>query len=259
MSLFYRKLVELWLNCKKVFKLDEISNPKQEIIWNNENIKYNGKTLYFKHWIRNGYVKISSMYNKEGNKMSMMDLNSKIVKPGGIMMDFNTLKLAIPKCWNNTNLLNPNNECNVLDIIENDKHRYYSLEQCTSRIVRRKLVDDMSVTPISQAFWKRKCPQYIFRWNIIWKNIPENAKQARLITLNWKIVCNIYPTKILLAKMGIARNSKCNTCDDEDYLEHFFFNCKTVTKLWLEINTMILEETGMRVHISVADAMFVFL
>ena len=45
MSLFYRKLVELWLNCKKVFKLDEISNPKQEIIWNNENIKYNGKTL----------------------------------------------------------------------------------------------------------------------------------------------------------------------------------------------------------------------
>ena len=29
----------------------------------------------------------------------MQDLNDKIVKPGGIMMDFNTLIWSIPKSW----------------------------------------------------------------------------------------------------------------------------------------------------------------
>ena len=53
MSFFYRKYMVKPLNCKTISKLDEINSHNQETIWNNENIKYNGKTLYFKHWIRN--------------------------------------------------------------------------------------------------------------------------------------------------------------------------------------------------------------
>ena len=63
---------------------------------------------------------------------------------------------------------------NGISTFENIQPKYYSLEQCTPKIIRRKLIDDISVKP-----------EYPFSWDSIWKNIPENAKQARLITLNW--------------------------------------------------------------------------
>ena len=97
MELFYRKLVELWLKCKRITNIDETKNDEPEIIWNNENIKYNGKTLYFKHWIRNGYIIVSSLYNEDGSKRSMQYFNDKIKKPGGVMLDYLTLLSSIPE------------------------------------------------------------------------------------------------------------------------------------------------------------------
>ena len=51
-------------------------------------------------------------------------------------------------------------------------------------------------------FWKRTFNDYMFNWNNIWKNVPLITNEARLIALNWKILSNIYPTNIFLAKIG---------------------------------------------------------
>ena len=58
---------------------------------------------------------------------------------------------------------------NGIHIFENNKPKYYSLEQSTSQVARRKLFDDISVKP-----------EYPFSWDSIWKNIPENAKRWML-------------------------------------------------------------------------------
>jgi hypothetical protein len=256
MSLFYRKLVELWLNCKRLTTFDDINTPAQEIIWNNENIKYNGKTLFFKHWIRNGYIRILSLFNDDETMASMKDFNVKIVKPGGIMFDYNKLLTSLPKCWK-TNLTKVNDECtNGINIFENGNLNFYTLKQCTSKIVKHKLTSNISVNPICQIFWEKKFPDYSFKWKNIWKHIPQNVKETRLITLNWKILCNIYPTNILLVEMGKADNKTCKVCNEDDYLEHFFFHCKQIRQLWLEVNKMILMETGRLTKLSVTDVMF---
>ena len=81
-------------------------------------------------------------------------------------------------------------QCLRYNIIENDKHHYYSLEQCRSKIVRRKLIDDMSVTPICQAFWERKFPQ--FRWKCIWKNARHTTRpQKKSSFLIWETVYSL--------------------------------------------------------------------
>ena len=65
------------------------------------------------------------------------------------------------------------------------------------------------------------------------------TKEVRLRTLQWKIIHNIYPTQILLHKMGIAENSNCKYCHQRDYLEHFFVECSSVAGLWREVNSMV--------------------
>ena len=221
--MFYRIYVELWLKCKTIVNVDEIKNADNELIWNNENVKYNGKTLYFKHWIRNGFKKISSLYNNDGSHISVEYFNDKIKKIGGVILDHYTLMSSIPKSWRELKTFNSDGEfLNGITL----KQIFYPLEQCNSKIMRCKLMSEYSVKPICQTFWEKKFPNYRFKWDVIWKNIPLHAHEARLITLNWKILCNIYPTNILLAKIGIKNTSKCETCNEEDYLEHFFFTCK---------------------------------
>ena len=91
---------------------------------------------------------------------------------------------------------------------------------------------------------------------------PYNQKKylgtllARLIALNWKILSNIYPTNIFLAKIGKARSSNCSKCDVEDYLEHFFFYCKSVKQLWNEVNSIIQVQMGKNVTLSVTTCLF---
>ena len=185
----------------------------------------------------------------------MQYFNDKIKKPGGVMLDYLTLLSSIPESWKeykntSSNKVHQNGIQNKLI--------FYPLEQCTSKIVRCRLISDISVKPICQIFWERKFPNYNFVWETIWKNIPSHANEARLITLNWKILSNIYPTNILLEKMGIARSNMCEKCNEKDYLEHFFFNCKIIRNIWSEINNMITEEIGKIINISLTDAMFGF-
>ena len=76
------------------------------------------------------------------------------------------------------------------------------------------------------------------------------------MALNWKILSNIYPTNIFLAKIGKARSSKCSECDEADYLEHFFFYYKSVKQLWNEVNSIIHVHMGKNVTLSVTTCLF---
>ena len=60
-------------------------------------------------------------------------------------------------------------------------------------------------------------------------------KEPRLKTLNWKIISNIYPTKVFLEKIKKESTNICEMCDEIDYIEHFFFSCKKIKMIWFEI------------------------
>ena len=116
----------------------------------------------------------------------------------------------------------------------------------------------VSVIPICQNFWQRKYPNFSFEWDKIWNNIPSTTREGRLISLNWKITSNIYPTKILLHKMKIENNDICDICNEKDYVEHFFFFCKKIQPIWLEANAIISLKVSKRVMLTHFDVLFGF-
>ena len=98
------------------------------------------------------------------------------------------------------------------------------------------------------TFWNNKFNYQVAKdmWSIPYKC----TKETRLQTWQWKIRSNIYPTNILLNKMGRAPNRNCTRCGQEDYIEHFFAECPAVKPLWTEVANLIAIWLGRRLTLT---------
>ena len=53
-----------------------------------------------------------------------------------------------------------------------------------------------------------------------WSNLFVGMKEIKLIHLQWKILHNIFPTNIILKKIGLRQSEICDFCDENDVVEH---------------------------------------
>ena len=85
-------------------------------------------------------------------------------------------------------------------------------------------------------------------WSLIFK-----LKESRLRILTWKIIHNIYPTKLALFRMNIKDDNLCSWCDNNtiDNTEHFFFECPSVKPLWVEIEKDINMYMGKNLRLEI--------
>ena len=89
----------------------------------------------------------------------------------------------------------------------------------------------------------------------IWQNVHD-VKEPRLMTLNWKITSNIYATKVFLHKIGKEESNVCEVCNEIDYIEHFFFDCKKIKIIWNEVDKIILKLYNVNIKVTQSDVLF---
>ena len=108
--------------------------------------------------------------------------------------------------------------------------------------------------PSSARFWLN-----IFNINLnetFWKTAYDVTQESRLRELQWKILHNIYPTHILLFRLGITDSNKCPYCTNEiDYIEHFFFKCNKIRKIWNHIEELFELKFGLKVKLNTMDVL----
>ena len=114
----------------------------------------------------------------------------------------------------------------------------------------------ISLKPRCQNFWENKLDNMNFDWTIIWKTLVQDIKEPRLKTLNWKIISNIYPTKVFLKKIKKEENDICETCNEIDYIEHFFYSCKKIKIIWKETERILLQQYNLDIKILQKDVLF---
>ena len=76
------------------------------------------------------------------------------------------------------------------------------------------------------------------------------------MTLNWKILFRIYPTKKYLKKIGKATHSVCEKCDKLDDLEHFFVTCDEIKLIWVKVNEIISNISCRNVKLTTQNVLF---
>ena len=65
----------------------------------------------------------------------------------------------------------------------------------------------------------------------------------RLKELLFKLFHNIYPTNVILQKIGIKTTNKCDFCQDVDFVDHFLISCERLRHYWQNVLIHIEKET----------------
>ena len=124
-----------------------------------------------------------------------------------------------------------------------------------ARQFRKLLQQGKNTSPCANGFWKRKCNFDVSKST--WLKPMLSTKETRLRELQWKLLHNIYPTNILLAKIKVKPNNKCSLCPDEvDYVEHFFYECPSIKIFWKQVEGEILRLTAHKVKLTAQDVLF---
>ena len=120
----------------------------------------------------------------------------------------------------------------------------------------RKMLDaqnDNYMTINAVLTWKQKYNIDIAAPH--WLVVRLCSKEERVRLLHWKILHMTYPTNIILHKMGLRENNLCQDCKVVDFVEHFFFHCRKISKIWLYVENYIHAKIGIQLKLIEKDVL----
>ena len=215
MPLFYKLLIETILDNKKL-KFELMS---KDIIWNNVCIRYSNNTLFFSDWIKQEIMYIDQIINKDTRSIkTLQEFNRIVIDRGKLMFEYFSLCSAITKCQ---------------ITVDQDKNVSYTesnrlvenIRKCGSQYYQKQLKLNCQSDPKSESYWNNKFPNIEINWKQVCNINATVNKEAKLFSLQWKILHKIYQTAILLKKFGKVNSERCKYFEEIDTLEHFVVNC----------------------------------
>ena len=230
-NMFWKNVIESWVkNNTFVEDCNVQQNVINEPIANNENVTYNNNVLLIQDFIQRNIIYVRDM-TVNNRLMTYQEFVIRYGAYANAWMDYFLVKNALTrKCL--TGETNLTKTCKFKNTN-------------VGKIGRKNFDILISHCELSHGskIWHRLFQIELTRehWTIAAKCTPE----IRLRMLQWKILHNIYPTNILLNKMGIRESNLCKVCKVIDHTEHFFYYCNISKPLWQEIEKQILIHTNL--------------
>ena len=113
--------------------------------------------------------------------------------------------------------------------------------------------ENTSSSICGKMFWMRKYNFDISNHYIISYN---STKESRLRLLHFKILHNIFPSNILLNRMGIKDSERCDYCGEIDVIEHMFVHCTRLKGFWSMVFNEIFSRTNLRIESTDQNILF---
>ena len=246
-SKFWNDAISIWRLAKSKTCNESVATTDvlREPLFNNEKIMYKGRVLYFRKWIEKGIKFICDIVDNN-RIISLEELKLRVGNHPSIIFEYNAVFNSLPKVWKEKiiymNL--PNNQYNS---IENINEKVFCLLKKHNSIIRACLANDSGSEACGRSFWLRKLKTDIQEKYLC---AFQATKESKLRLLHFKILHNIYPTSILLNRMGIKSSENCDFCGEKDFVEHMFVNCPKLNGFWDKISTLIYTYTQVKFNLS---------
>ena len=243
---FWKHVLETWLRIKeKDWASEGIPDLNlNSSLWNNKDLQYKSQNLHMKDWIAAGIFRIKNIIDENHRFISLNSLEDKIGTSATRQFEYNAVKTAFENARTRGLIkFHSDNEPDITHLTLDSKPIHvYSVKD-----IRNFLSTETQ--PCASNFWRHKLQVELGEEH--WSLPFLATKETRLQVLQWKILHNIYPTNILLKKMGIADSERCDACDtgDKDYVEHFFYSCPKIKHIWKLVQDKIAEKVSKRIEI----------
>lgn len=238
---FYYNVLKTWYE----FRGTKHDVEASDIIWLNNMLTYRANTLFFKRLIQHNLLYVSDFVH-DNQVITYDSLTAKAGPSPDLLLQhnviFNTLNAKLQEFQAN----------DVRGVLLKDNPIISCSKTYIKKVIEGKREDLTQITKHCEAFWNRKFSE-TFCWKTLWQRPLELELDPRCKELQWKILHNIYPTNIMLQKMGISDSPNCETCNVIDYIEHFFVSCSKIKCLWLEIDRIVHARFGRHIALTEKD------
>jgi hypothetical protein len=237
-STFWENAINIWFENRHLFT-KHIVEFKHQTLWNNKYVTYRQKHLFIRKWIDANINRIEDVFQND-TFIPLQSISDKTGNYPSLQFDYNAVRSAVMTLQ--TRL--PNLQMTIQ--IPN--------KELTAKDFRVKITENKKVQPTATFFWHHRYNHTLDKHDWLMPRLA--TKEERLRLLQWKILHNIYPTNILLLKMGIRDNDLCDSCGVRDTIEHFFWKCTKLSRLWKVVEDIVFRKTSKLIKITEQIALF---
>ena len=209
--LFYLEMLDYF---QELCQVNQNSYESDLILWNNQDITIEGKSLYWRRWTDNGIYYIQDLLNENGKFLTFEEFNRKYNMSANFLNFFQTLA-SIPPILKSkaASTLRANNS-----VLDNSDTFDFSTEK-TVLLSKMKCKDyyllfqeKSKVTPSAVKSWVKHYSCIEDKWEKIFKNIPHLSIDNKLRQFSFKLLHRILVTKKELKRFKISESEDCFFC-----------------------------------------------
>ena len=243
---FYKECIVAWtlLNEDNPSSSSEIAN---QVIWNNQFICIESKSVYNNRLIDLGIVKIGDLYDTWGGFKPNKEPLYSTLSPVEHFLLFSLFN-AFPEEWRKILKTNKNSiSSKTHDLIQNDFKLRIEGKKVNFQNLKSKSLYDSFVSKISSIPTAQKKYNEVFSthtsqldWEKIYLLPFRTTLDTKLREFQYKILNRILYTNKMLFKFKKVDSPLCDFCEKElETIEHLFFHCTKVSMFWNDLKSVI--------------------
>jgi exonuclease III len=232
LPIFYRECLS-YMSALKIKQPMTKNDVYNQVIWFNEYILRANEPFWLPNWYKNGIVFVKDLLNAKNELLLSEEVEAKYnIKVN--FLDYFSIRQSIPGAWKmilksgdlGENYIDENiyifanNKTKAINKFEN-KEIYYQLLQNMDNNYTRATV-----------YWANELNQpldvmeeyYILPYVV--------TRECKVQSLQYKIINNIYTTRLRLKQWTVKPSEKCIRCDEVDDLLHHFCECEEMDIFW---------------------------
>ncbi len=239
LPLFYHQVLYAWGECKLLSECRAVRNAwdvRRQSLFYNANILIDSMYIgtNFMNWHKKGIFLLHDILDDKGNFLNTAEIET-LYDVKVDVLRYNGLKDAIPRQWRHLVTSGRVTRCaiskdeNVWLLGKNNAIKPVSL---VSNAEIYHIIHQVHTQPKSTLKWAALFPFHDFQWNKIFR-LPFDTVRCTLIqTFQFKILHRYFPCNYWLAKWELNSHESCVRCQETDSLEHYFYHCNVINRLW---------------------------
>ena len=259
---FYKECIVAWtlLNEDNPSSSSEIAN---QVIWNNQFICIESKSVYNSRLINLGIVKIGDLYDTWGGFKSNKEPLYSTLSPVEHFLLFSLFN-AFPEEWRKILKTNKNSiSSKTHDLIQTDfklriEGKKVNFHNLKSKSLYDSFVSKISSIPTAQKKYNEAFSTHTFQldWEKIYLLPFKTTLDTKLREFQYKILNRILYTNKMLLKFKKVDSPLCDFCEKElETIEHLFFHCTKVSMFWNDLKS-VLDSFNITIRFDIMNVLF---
>ena len=235
-SIFWKEVLKVWLGNLGAENILNLADHRGNVspLCNNKNIRYGNETLFLPEAMKRGIISIEDVFeNRE-----LISYETFLYRFGG----YNRAALDY------TIIVNAMRQQDI--ILTANINELYTVKAkellfLKNKALRKIVIVRENIKPMTgRLFWKRKFEEDVLERYTFTVN---STKEIKLRELNFKIFHNIVTTNIMLEKMKVKENNKCDHCNEVDFTEHALVSCERIKGFWENVIGWVEKEIDVKI------------